>query len=484
MKNLLYIIGLGVILLGMNSCDDFLDVRPKTEKVENEQFKDAQGFEDAIYGVYGELQDTCSYGRFMYWGFTEVLASHLGCYEDEAQFAQPLSEYDFGANNVKTVIANMWAEAYKNIGYINNILEHLEDRKDMTLYNYYKGEMLGLRAFLHFDLLRMFAPIDETKEGIPYVETYSYSVKPFYTVGEVYDKILADLTEAERLLAEEENGMNYPRTDNNLRTFLNYRNTHFNLYAVWATKARVYWMRGDMENAAIYAKKVIDSEKFPLATPQEMGEYLAGKLSEKETIFGVYSNSYLETTRELIYNRTSFVSYGPYLESSGGKYQLSYDAIYAADNDNSSADFRMQQLETTSSLWRKIIDYYTLSGGTEAPTGWDERYSGFTLIHVSEMYLIAAEALLETNYGEAVNYFDLELASRGLRGFAAQGKTLTKENIFNEYRKELFGEGQVWYNMKRLKKDIPCNALNRTLPASDTYYVIPIPDDEYEYRNE
>ena len=104
-------------------------------------------------------------------------------------------------------------------------------------------------------------------------------------------------------------------------------------------------------------------------------------------------------------------------------------------------------------------------------------------MHVSEMYLIAAEALLDTNYDQAVSYFDEELTSRGLRGFAAQGKQLTKENIYNEYCKELFGEGQIWYNMNRLKKDIVCNSLNRVLPASDTYYVVPIPDSEYEYRN-
>ena len=98
------------------------------------------------------------------------------------------------------------------------------------------------------------------------------------------------------------------------------------------------------------------------------------------------------------------------------------------------------------------------------------------------MYLIAAEALLTTDYARALSYFDTELSSRGLRGFATRGLTLTGENIYNEYRKELFGEGQIWFNMKRLGRDIPSNALERTLPASDTYYVIP--DDEFEYRNE
>ena len=482
MKRFIYLL-CAAGLFAMTACDNFLDVRPESERVENDQFKDAQGFEDAIYGGYGELQDENSYGRYMYWGFTEVLASNLGCYEDEAQFAQPLSEYDYEANEVQTVIANMWSEQYAIIGYINNILAHLDERPDLTLHDYYRGEMLGLRAFLHFDLLRLFAPTDESAQGIPYVTTYSYAVKPFYTVGEVYDFILADLDEAERLLAAEESEMDYPRTNDNVRNFLNYRNTHFNLYAVWATKARVYWMRGDMANAATYAERVIASEKFPLATPQEMGDYLAGKLSEKETIFGVYSSSYIESVRTLIYNQTSFVSYRPY--SSSGSTQLPFETIYSTDGDDGSSDYRYSlQYDSNTGLWSKIIDHYTLEGGSNTPSGWEERHDGFTLIHVSEMYLIAAEALLTRDYARALSYFDTELSSRGLRGFATRGLTLTGENIYNEYRKELFGEGQIWFNMKRLGRDIPSNALGRTLPASDTYYVVPIPDDEYEYRNE
>ena len=48
--------------------------------------------------------------------------------------------------------------------------------------------------------------------------------------------------------------------------------------------------------------------------------------------------------------------------------------------------------------------------------------------------------------------------------------------------KELFGEGQVWYNMKRLNKDIISNVETRTIPASNDIYVIPIPEEEYAYR--
>ena len=55
--------------------------------------------------------------------------------------------------------------------------------------------------------------------------------------------------------------------------------------------------------------------------------------------------------------------------------------------------------------------------------------------------------------------------------------------IFNEYHKEMFGEGQVWYNMKRLNKDINSNLDVKVIPASEDIYVIPIPQAEFDYRN-
>lgn len=465
--------------ISFSSCDSFLDVRPKSEKLAGDLFKNAQGYEDAIYGVYGSLQSTNLYGQYMLWGATEVMCQHLRCYYNT--ILQPLSELDYTNTYVKQVFSNIWTSAYQTIGYANNILEQLKDKseKDLPLYNYYKGEMLGVRAYLHFDMLRLFASATPTETGIPYVTSYSYSVKPFMKVSEDYDAIIADLKEAEKLLAGDETLIKYPHDNTQYEAFLNYRETHFNLYAVQALLARVYWTKGDMDNAAIYAQKVINSNKFPLVGKTEIQGYLAGTLSPKETIFGVYSTSYITTSNKLLYTYQSYVSYNPYDKVSGGNYLCTYNDIYAVDNDNTAADFRMTHFLTSGGITKflKLVDYYTLENSARSGL-----MSGVTLMHTSEMYLIAAEALLESNYTQAIKYFDTELQSRGLNGFAERNLTLTKDNIFNEYRKELFGEGQVWFNMKRLNKDLTSNSLNRVIPASDKVYVVPIPDEEYEYR--
>ena len=94
----------------------------------------------------------------------------------------------------------------------------------------------------------------------------------------------------------------------------------------------------------------------------------------------------------------------------------------------------------------------------------------------------AAEALLQSDYNRALRYYNAETSSRGLAPLR-DDVMLTAEMIYNEYHKEMFGEGQMWYNMKRLNRDIISNLDTRTIPASEDIYVVPIPQDEYNYRN-
>ena len=98
------------------------------------------------------------------------------------------------------------------------------------------------------------------------------------------------------------------------------------------------------------------------------------------------------------------------------------------------------------------------------------------------MYLIASEAFLNSDYKRALSYFNEETTSRGLSPLV-EGATLTKERIFNEYHKEMFGEGQVWFNMKRTYRDIQSNLDNKVITGSEELYVVPIPQDEFNYRN-
>ena len=56
------------------------------------------------------------------------------------------------------------------------------------------------------------------------------------------------------------------------------------------------------------------------------------------------------------------------------------------------------------------------------------------------------------------------------------------EAIFADSYRELMGEGQTFFAMKRLNRDIK-SVRGLTVTASDDIYVVPVPDIEYEYRN-
>ena len=408
-------------------------------------------------------------------------------FNQNIESSKALERYQYDTNDeLRTRFASVWSNAYTSIGYANNVLKNLEGRSksELPLYNLYKGEMLAVRAYLHFDLLRFFCSTDLEKQGIPYTTSYSPSENSFKKVGEVYDLITKDLLEAEQLLSEEKDNIVYPRNNEFYFKFQNYRVTHCNYYAVLGMLAKVYWMKGDMENAAKYAQMVVDSQKFPLADVSEIKDLFAGKLSDKETLWGLYSNTFSDNAGSYLYTYQSYRSYDPYYDGSGSAHLMAYDKIYEQDVTSVDQDFRKNWFVEGTGYVRcnKIVDYYSLNDRAVAPTDWADRISGINMLHVSEIYLIGAEALLQTNYAKALEYYNKEINSRGLPSLRAD-QTLTKEMIFNEYHKEMFGEGQVWYNMKRLNKDINSNLDVKVIPASEDIYVIPIPQAEFDYRN-
>ena len=95
---------------------------------------------------------------------------------------------------------NIWKTSYLAISYLNNIINNLESKseKDFRHYNLYMGEALGLRAVIHFDLLRFFAvhvtSTDEVAKAraIPYVTEYDFKVTPYSSVEEIYSKVIAE----------------------------------------------------------------------------------------------------------------------------------------------------------------------------------------------------------------------------------------------------------------------------------------------------
>ena len=99
------------------------------------------------------------------------------------------------------------------------------------------------------------------------------------------------------------------------------------------------------------------------------------------------------------------------------------------------------------------------------------------LIRLAEMYLILIE---NSPMSEAVQYFDTFRQARGM----SQSMTLSEndrlERVEYEYRKEFYGEGQMFYYYKRN------NVASYTVPARFTVpvggYVVPKPNSQTAFE--
>lgn len=487
MKKILYTIFLTVAALATTSCEDFLNIIPEGQAKRDELLLTTEGLEEAMYGVYAQLRSTTLYGQELHFHTLEIMAHNMYC--DGHTTLTALGNFEYDNTDVKSIFESIWTAMYKNISNVNSVLNSplIVDATKFP-YTIYKGEALGLRAFMHFDLVRLFAEqytLNPKANGIPYATEFSLNTPEFESLEKNYEHILADLLEAEKLLADEEK---YEGEGN----YMLDRQIHFNKYAVKAVLARVYLTMGNKDKAAQYAKEVIDGGKYYLKEMTEVKDDLAGVLSVKECIFGVYHPSFYTTVSEKLQKTTT-------------RYSLDlrpdFKDIY--NRDRLGNDYRLNSYFSTATLGSeqvdrlcKLTDVYELNNNVgDRPL---ELILGINMIRIPEMYYIMAEVLLEEDAAQALGYYNAVRTHRGLEPLPTEvvdeetgevvNRPLTLQHINEERYKEYFGEGQLFFNMKRLNMDV--TVFDNTVThkggvhaeTGKKIYVVPIPDIEKENR--
>ena len=149
-----------------------------------------------------------------------------------------------------------WRRIYKHINVANMILAEIDKQAAETAEERLeviriKGEAYFLRAAYYFTLVNLYGkPYTEasatTDLGVP-IKTSEFVEDQMYernTVAEVYQQVLEDLTEAERLLSQTTRKSIY-RAD---------------ITATYLLQSRVYLYMQNWEQAAAYAQKVIEKQ--------------------------------------------------------------------------------------------------------------------------------------------------------------------------------------------------------------------------------
>ena len=177
------------LLLPLGGCSNWLDVIPEDSVDEKDLFSTGEGYRNALNGVYRQMSQTSMYGQQMSWGFIDVLGQLYNTQKLSNYSAYGIAgkNYAYRDETVKSVIQVIWSNTYNSIANCNNIVGRItgEDpskfRGGEAEQHMIQGEALALRAFLHFDLLRLWAPAPVTNPSgnyMPYFENYPSTYEP------------------------------------------------------------------------------------------------------------------------------------------------------------------------------------------------------------------------------------------------------------------------------------------------------------------
>ncbi|WP_423738153.1 RagB/SusD family nutrient uptake outer membrane protein [Chitinophaga caseinilytica] len=445
-------------------CKKWLDVSPKTQIRQRELFENEQGFLDALTGVYLKLGSSNLYGQQMTYGLLDVMAQ---CYnitfagsDNASNTFRQAGVYNYADDRVKTRIAAIWSETYACIANLDNLLVQIDEKKkQFTLDNFdrVKGQALALRAYLHFDLLRLFgtAPIvDGAKPSIPYVTTFGVGVYPLLPVNDVIANCLKDLAEAEQLLGGNKE-VNILYSEDPTSNYMNY-------WAVKGLEARIHLYAGDKPKALTAAQEVIANQKlFPFVEPSR-----ASATINRDRL---YASEHLFTLQ--VYKLKDYAE--AYTKSSSGLPLLS--------TTTSKTRALFETTSGGSSDIRFNYSFVQIGSGYATSKYWQEATNTYLknivpMVRLSEMYYIAAECAATTE--EGVGYLNTVRHNRGLTLLNANiTADKLKAEILKEYKKECYGEGQLFYYFKRINNPL----IDGSSKDATKVYVLPLPEDEVEF---
>lgn len=404
-----------VALIALSGCQKFLDVKPKGKFIPK-YIKD-----------YEELSSNPSYASNSN-ALLERLSDNI--FLTDKLITGSLTQSTTKAYQwmpelfIQTETDGGWDPMYNNIYNANIIIEEVEKLKDGTEQQ--RNEVLGdafcNRAFAYWNLVNLYAKDYDAKTaatdlGVPLITVADLEGKPTRaTVAAVYDLILQDLLKAKDQL---------PDVAKNV-----YRN---NKMTALAMLARVYQSMDNYPEAKKYANMVLQLRST-------LFDYNVMSFKDPlKPLAGINNRPVDYLTPEIIsYKMTGF---GSILTNCS----ISPDFLSVLGTKDLRYVYNFTNLDR---LGKPITDPYPLYINA------DLVYN----INVPEMMLISAEA--EARAGQIAPALTFLNNLRKKRFKPADYADLTAATaddalklVIDERRRELFGKGLRWFDMRRLDSD-------------------------------
>ncbi|MBF1574565.1 MAG: RagB/SusD family nutrient uptake outer membrane protein [Prevotella salivae] len=359
----------------------------------------------------------------------------------------------------------------------NNIIKNIDET---SANNPQKGQ-LGLgyafRALCYLDMARMFEflpnekfpsgknaeGVDVTNLTVPIVTektTIEESRKnPRVTREKMFEFIKSDLNKAETLIP------NYKSSNKAMP----------NLACVYGLKARLYMWVEKYDSAQIYARKAIDASNLTPMTKEQSLDTKTGFNQNTPWMWASSQTADDATVKSKLVNWTSFLSneseWG-YTSYGGPVLMISrdmYDRL--SDTDWRKLEFKAPAGSALAAQNTYCDDQYQPGGDQELPKYASLKFrpgngdvknstvgaaTAFPIMRVEEMYFIEAEAAAHQNPAQGktllVNF--MRAYRDANYSTTASTKDAVVEEIVFQKRVELWGEGQTFYDIKRLNYSV------------------------------
>lgn len=367
-----------------------------------------------------------------------------------------------------------WRYYYSLVKSANEIIDAAggNDAKPESAGNkYYYAEAKTIRAYAYFNLVNLYAPTyseDKAAKAVPiYKSQTDATAGTRATVDEVYSFIIDDLTNAISFFDEavKDNG-------GDLRT----SKEEANGSVARGFLAYAYLMKGDYANAAKVSEEVISSGEYKLETP-----------AEATNGFSAMSDSWMWGIQLTTSNSPALPTFWGHMDVYTYSYAFAgnlklMDTNLAAEIP--STDIRKNWISTQGDLGQqKFYDSHKILGNS-TNGGW---YDAEVYMRYPEMLLINAEANARNNNLSAAKASLKTLLEQRDTEAAAKVDGMDQTALLNEiwfnWRVEMWGEGRSLLTMKRFKKSITRCPEDACLPGTkydynDTRLVFQIPERE------
>ena len=465
----------------LSSCNDYFDKTGDEQHITDKKFfGDEAAFASALTDCYTLMRSRDLYGGMLTLEMMEFANQNMAPHDAISSAAAQLN---FADAALAARVDSMTHAAYRVVAACNKLIDEAERTKVVFTSAGKKkiitAEAYALRAAVQFDLLRLFHPAPATDagfRGLPYVTHTSVNVPEALTTTQILQAVNDDLAHAAQLLKtvdpilkERNSIVGVGEFDRRLRTF------QMNYYAVKAVQARVALWQGNYEQAAAQADSVLAHLQNTVAryrlfywvTP---GHYGSDFSFSREYVFGIastptgfarlsddmFKTKGIQTTTSLrdIYADNADIRYRAWFRQQGSGYAMS--------NKFGSATL--------------LTDYVYSTSATAASLP-----AAIPYIKLGEVMLIKAEALNEMGQTAAARSLLEEMQGYKDISYASRATSVTKESlrelIYAEARRDLFGEGQLFYLNKRLGLTLVKAADGTMRTVTLNQYTLPLPAD-------